>query len=43
MDSFAMLVSGEIWKKINLRIFRNQRITSTMLVSKTKDETGFGA
>jgi hypothetical protein len=38
MVSFAMLVSWEIWKEKMHMFFQNQAITSTMLVSKIKDE-----
>jgi hypothetical protein len=34
MVSLAMLVSWEIWKERNARVFRNQAITLTMLVSR---------
>jgi hypothetical protein len=38
MVSFTMLVSWETWKEKNAHVFQNQAITSTMLVSKIKDE-----
>jgi hypothetical protein len=38
MASLAMLVSWEIWKERNARVFRNTSITSIMLVAKIKDE-----
>ena len=38
MASLAMLVSWEIWKERNARVFRNISITSNMLVAKIKSE-----
>lgn len=38
MASLAMLVSWEIWKERNARVFRNNASTLSMLVTKIKDE-----
>jgi hypothetical protein len=38
MASFAILVSWEIWKERNARVFRNQSVTLNILVSKMKEE-----
>ena len=38
MASLAMLVSWEIWKERNARVFRSNSITVDMLVNKIKDE-----
>jgi hypothetical protein len=38
MASLAMLVSWEIWKERNGRVFRNNASTLSMLVTKIKDE-----
>jgi hypothetical protein len=38
MASLAMLVSWEIWKERNARVFQNHSVTSNMLVTKIKDE-----
>jgi hypothetical protein len=38
LSSLAMLVSWEIWKERNARVFRNHSITIDMLVNKIKDE-----
>jgi hypothetical protein len=38
MASLAMLVSWEIWKERNARVFQNSATTSFMLIAKIKDE-----
>jgi hypothetical protein len=38
LASLAMLVSWEIWKERNARVFRNKSVTIAMLVTKIKDE-----
>jgi hypothetical protein len=38
MASLAMLVSWEIWKERNARVFQNSATTSFMLIAKVKDE-----
>jgi hypothetical protein len=38
LASLTMLVSWEIWKKRNARVFRNKASTVTMLVTKMKEE-----
>ena len=38
MASLVMLVSWEIWKERNARVFRNISTTSNMLLAKIKSE-----
>jgi hypothetical protein len=38
LASLTMLVSWEIWKKHNARVFRNKASTVTMLVTKMNEE-----
>jgi hypothetical protein len=38
LASLAMLISWEIWKELNERVFRNNASPVTMLVSRIKDE-----
>ena len=39
LASLAMLVSWELWKERNARVFRNQSSTMEMVANKIKDET----
>jgi hypothetical protein len=36
--SIAMFVSWEVWKEINVRVFRNNSIAMTMIINKIKEE-----
>jgi hypothetical protein len=36
--SIAMFVSWEVWKEINVRVFRNNSIAMTMINNKFKEE-----
>ena len=38
MASLAMLISWEIWKERNGRVFRNKASTADMVITKIKDE-----
>jgi hypothetical protein len=38
MASLAMLISWEIWKERNARVFRNKASTTDMVITKIKDE-----
>jgi hypothetical protein len=39
MASLAMLVSWEVWKQRNGRIFQNNASTTMMVISRFKEET----
>jgi hypothetical protein len=38
MVSLAMLISWEIWKERNARVFRNTYTTSSFIIIKIKEE-----
>ena len=38
MTSLAMLVTWEIWKERNARVFRNTASTANMVIDKIKEE-----
>jgi hypothetical protein len=38
LASFMILISWEVWKERNTRVFNNKATTAPMLVAKIKDE-----
>jgi hypothetical protein len=38
ITSLAMLVSWEVWKEWNARVFRNNTSTTMMVITKIKEE-----